>query len=45
VNEWKEKCSEFLPARKAAFYDLKNNLLRKGYIAVDDEGMVTRRCE
>lgn len=43
--EWKEKCNEFLPARKAAFYDLRNGLLRKGYISVDDEGMITRRCE
>lgn len=45
ATEWKEKCNEFLPARKAAFYDLRNGLLRKGYISVDDEGMITRRCE
>lgn len=45
ATEWKEKCSEFLPARKAAFYDIKNALLRKGYINVDDQDVVTRRCE
>lgn len=45
--EWKEKCREFLGAKSVAqrFYDLKVALLRKGYIQIDDDGLVTRRCE
>lgn len=43
--EWKEACLEFLPARKASFYDMKHVLLKKRYIVVDNEGLVTRRCE
>jgi len=43
--EWKEACMEFLPARKASFYDMKNVLLKKRYIVVDNEGLVTRRME
>jgi len=43
--EWKEACLEFLPARKASFYDMKNVLLKKRYIVVDNEGLVTRRME
>jgi hypothetical protein len=43
--EWKEACLEFLPARKASFYDMKHVLLKKRYIVVDNEGLVTRRME
>lgn len=43
--EWREACAEFLPARKAAFYDIKNALLRRGFIEVNDAGLVTRKCE
>jgi hypothetical protein len=43
--EWKEACMEFLPARKASFYDMKHVLLKKRYIVVDNEGLVTRRME
>jgi len=43
--EWKESCMEFLPARKASFYDMKNVLMKKRYIVVDNEGLVTRRME
>jgi hypothetical protein len=43
--EWKEACLEFLPARKASFYDMKNVLMKKRYIVIDNEGLVTRRME
>jgi len=43
--EWKESCMEFLPARKASFYDMKNVLMKKRYIVIDNEGLVTRRME
>lgn len=43
--EWKESCMEFLPSRKASFYDMKSVLLKRGFILIDDEGLVTRRCE
>lgn len=42
--EWKEGCEEFLSTRKAAFYDLKNALRKKGYIEESEEGLITRRC-
>ena len=43
--EWRDACSEFLGGKNVAqrFYDIQKTLLRKGYIAKDDNGMVTRR--
>lgn len=43
--EWREACLEFLPARKASFWDMKNVLMKKRYVVVDNEGLVTRRME
>lgn len=45
--EWKEACRDFLGDRDVnkRFWDIKKTLLRKGYVEVDDQGMVTRRCE
>lgn len=45
VAEWKEGCEDFLSSRKAAFYDIRNTLRKKGYIDESDEGLITRRCE
>jgi len=45
VAEWKEACSEFLSNRKQAIYDVKNQLRKKGFIEIDEEGLITRRCE
>jgi hypothetical protein len=43
--EWREACLEFLPARKASFWDMKNVLMKKRYVVVDNEGLITRRME
>ena len=45
--EWREACKGFLGDRDVSkrFWDIKTGLLRKGFIEVDDQGMVTRRCE
>lgn len=45
--EWKEACKEFLGDRSVAqrFHDIKRNLRTKGYIEVNEEGLITRRCE
>jgi hypothetical protein len=43
--EWREACLEFLPARKASFWDMKNVLMKKRYIVADNEGLITRRME
>lgn len=45
VAEWKEGCEDFLSSRKAAFYDIRNTLRKKGYIDESEEGLITRRCE
>ena len=45
--EWKEACRDFLGDRDVnkRFWDIKKVLMRKGYVEVDSQGMVTRRCE
>lgn len=45
--EWKEACRDFLGDRDVnkRFWDIKKNLMHKGYVEVDEQGMVTRRCE
>ena len=45
--EWKDKCVEFMGTKNMAqrFYDIKRILAAKGYIVVDEDGMVTRRME
>lgn len=45
--EWKEACKAFLGDRSVAqrFHDIKRNLRTKGYIEVNEEGLITRRCE
>ena len=45
--EWKEACRDFLGDRDVnkRFWDIKKNLMRKGYVEVNEQGMVTRRCE
>lgn len=40
---WKDRCAGFLPARKAAFWDVKRQLEKKGYITIDAQGMIQRR--
>lgn len=46
VEELVEACSEFAPARRAWFYDVKNTLLRKRYIEYnEDTKMITRKVE
>jgi hypothetical protein len=45
--EWQEGCRDFLGTKSVAqrFYDLKKVLLRRGFIVVDNDDMITRRCE
>lgn len=45
--EWKEACKEFLGDRDVSkrFWDIKKVLMRKGFVEIDGQGMVTRRCE
>lgn len=47
VGEWRDACAEFLGGKQIAqrFYDVKKQLLAKGYIDQDEEGLITRRCE
>ena len=44
-GEWRDKCAEFLSSRNLAqrFYDIKKNLRQKGYIVVDEQGLITRK--
>jgi hypothetical protein len=45
--EWRDRCCEFLGNKDVAkrFYDIKRVLRMKGYIVIDEQGRVTRRCE
>jgi hypothetical protein len=45
--EWKDRCAEFLGNKDVAkrFYDIKRALRQKGYIVIDEQGRVARRCE
>lgn len=45
--EWRESCKEFLPKKGEAqrFWDVKNALLKKKLIEVNDDGLITRKCE
>lgn len=45
--EWRDACREFLGDKGLAqrFYDIKKVLKARGFIAVDEEDMVTRRME
>lgn len=45
--EWREACKEFLGDRDVSkrFWDIKKVLMRKGYVEIDGQGVVTRRCE
>lgn len=47
VDGWKDACGEFLGTRdlRKRFYDIKQALVDKGYVIVDNKGMVTRRLE
>jgi hypothetical protein len=42
---WRDACSEFLGSKNVAqrFFDIKKVLLAKGYITIDEQGMITRR--
>lgn len=44
AREWQDNCLEFLGTKGVSqrFYDVKRNLLAKGYIVVDDD-LITRR--
>jgi RecA/RadA recombinase len=46
-HEWREACGAFLGGKNVAqrFYDIKRVLRTKGYIVIDEQGRVTRRCE
>jgi hypothetical protein len=47
ADVWRDACKEFLGAKSLAqrFYDIKKNLLVKGYVLADEKGMITRRSE
>lgn len=44
-GEWREACAQFLGNKSLSqrFYDIKKSLKAKGYVLVDEQGMVTRR--
>jgi len=46
-DDWLERCIDFLPKRGARqkFYDIRKQLVDKGYLLCDTAGVVTRRLE
>jgi len=40
--KWRDACLPFLPARRAAFWDIQSTLRKKGFIVVDEKRNVCR---